>query len=161
MTPKEQLMQYSLTKGYYLKTLQLLKFCKARLKNMSVEKSNTVFNYLLYFRPGNYGLSFLYEFLRKKLARGGHENMFQPWGTLLDDPELPRKILEGMQSLRKHVICETWRETLFKIGHRALYGFNLPNPKKDPSRIRACPKCGQQLTDLWHGLWLCLAIQSF
>lgn len=123
MTPKELLDWYSLPKGHYLKAMQLLTFHKARLKDLSIEKSNTTFDDLLSNGLGRYGVSTLYRSLRKKFTRVSHDNMFQFWGTLLEDPVLPRKILECMQSLRKNVICEAWRETLFKIAHRALYGF--------------------------------------
>lgn len=99
--------------------------------------------------------------MRDILIRARSDKPFRHWQLLLEDPEAAKKILTGFQALRKNIICEQWRETQLRIIHRAIYGFNLPNPTNDPSRITACPKCGLEQLDLWHGLWLCPKIQDY
>lgn len=70
-------------------------------------------------------------------------------------------ILEGWSNVRRHVICERWRESYFKLLHRGIYGFNIPLIPTYPNRITACPKCKAPLTDLWHGVWTCPATQRY
>lgn len=57
MTWRELFARYSLPDRFYFKSMQLLSFCKARLKDLTVVGTATLFDDLLSTRPGEYGVS--------------------------------------------------------------------------------------------------------
>lgn len=56
---QEVIEQYSLPKYCYFKSMQLLTFCRSRLKDFSVEEANPSFDEMASISPGRYGVSAL------------------------------------------------------------------------------------------------------
>lgn len=159
--PREVLRKYSLPQSGYFKIMQMLAFCRGRLKDLSAEEVPNKFDEWLTPKSGQYGVTYLYPSMRDLLTKADAGRSFKYWEALLEDTNITQKILAGFQAIRKNVICKTWRETQFKIIHSAIYGFNLSNPTNNPSRLTACPKCSQSATDMWHVLWSCPYIQTY
>lgn len=161
MTPDELIAQYSLSSNSYYTLMQVISFCKSRLRNPTPECTAHQFDDLLSISPGYYGISRLYCDVNKKLIGPIANSAYRSWEKVFTDPDVVKVIQGGWANIRKHVICETWRDTYFRFIHRAIYGFEFPRTPSNPDRIVACPKCQTPFTDLWHGVWLCPAIQRF
>lgn len=67
----------------------------------------------------DYSISNIYSHLIQHQSWKYCLTPFQKWSHILGDEELPDKILEGYRLVRKLTTSETWRETQFKIIHRA------------------------------------------
>lgn len=63
-TSAEALQKYALPSQCHFKTMQILTFCKARLRDLTEEGGNNKFNECLSIQPGHYGLSVLYRILK-------------------------------------------------------------------------------------------------
>lgn len=102
--------------------------------------------------------------------------------------DLTDLILEGYLKLQKLTIAEHWKETQYKLMHRAystqLYKMenqeqikspekakkHKKNTTKDSTKERVvqpegktakCPKCNHENPTLKHFMWTCQAIQTF
>lgn len=60
---------------------------------------------------------------------------FQSWENTLNTPNYLKVIHEGWSSVRRPVLCESWRETHFRFIHRAIYGFSIPRSGDDLTRL--------------------------
>lgn len=106
----------------------------------------------------DYSITNLYSYLIQHQSAKYHLKPFHKWSGILGDEELSEKILEGYRQVRKLTISETWRETQFKIIHRAYYPFYFT--KDNPSQMK-CPWCSEPRPTLLHRLWDCTAITTF
>lgn len=69
LMPQEMVSRYLLPKSCYFKSIQILTFCRSRLKDLSVEGVKTCFDEVASLLPGSYGISNLYGVLRGKLSK--------------------------------------------------------------------------------------------
>lgn len=105
-----------------------------------------------------YSISTIYSHLIQHQSRKYRLTPFQKWSHLLGDEDLPDKILDGYRLIRKLTISETWRETQFKIIHRAYFPFRFN--KEDPSQA-LCPWCSLPRPTLLHRLWECPVVTNY
>lgn len=56
-------------------------------------------------------------------------------------------------------MSEVWKETLFKIIHRAYSTYFHKTPTKDKTKP-GCPKCAEEKPNLLHCLWTCPTISK-
>lgn len=106
----------------------------------------------------DYSISNIYSHLIQHQTRKYCLKPFQKWAHLLGDNYLPEKILEGYRHIRKFTTSETWRETQFKIIHRAYFPFCFN--KTDPSQAQ-CPWCSTPRPTLLHRLWDCITVATY
>lgn len=148
LSPKQIMDLYNLPITCPFKILQVLSICKSRLRDLSREGAATVFDDRVAMPGKSYGLLNLYWSVRKLFARNSSPAMFKAWENIISTPDYVKVILGGWSSVRKDVLCESWRESHFKLIHKAIYGFNIPRSEDNPTRIIACPKCQAPRTDM-------------
>lgn len=104
LSPNEIMDQYSLPKTSFFTILQILSFCKSRLKDPAREGVANPFNHILSISPGAYGVSRLYHDLKKRLIKTCPETAFRSWEGILGTPGYAKVILEGWSNVRKYII---------------------------------------------------------
>lgn len=80
------------------------------------------------------------------------------WTKEFPDLDLPKKILMGHLKLMKHVMNEAWRETQYKILHKAYIPFLIILDKPDTV---LCTKRDAPKPSLFHKLYECPAVSLF
>lgn len=105
-----------------------------------------------------YPISDIYKSLRSDINTNTAKVLFKNWHKGLPEVYLCDKFLEGYLKLCKCIINETWRETQFKLIHRAFIPFLSSN---SPSHLAAYPQCGSKKPSLFHRFWLCPPISTF
>lgn len=97
--------------------MQILSLCRSRLRDLSKEGVRHAFDDLLKIPPGGYGVSPLYRILKKRFIKTSSTLIVRSWEGMLDGANQVKMILEDWNNVRKHIVCEQWRETHFKFMH--------------------------------------------
>lgn len=84
------------------------------------------------------------------------------WNQDFPKPDMITHLLERYTNIKRIMASKDWRETHYKVLHRAnstvWYPDTTHRNRKTPSR---CPKCQQENFTLIHCFWTCTTIQRF
>lgn len=105
-----------------------------------------------------HSISDIYTPLIAKFSVPLQNTSMSSWTKDLPDLLTVEDIVRGYKITRAIIQCESWRETQFKIMHRAYYPFSTTG---SPDIGPACPWCLSNKPTLLHRFWTCTPIVTF
>lgn len=100
----------------------------------------------------NYSISTTYKLLQINVNSTSSEDLFGKWKEELRTIDSVDNILRGYLKIRKITINKAWRETQFKLIHKAYIPALF---LRSTTHKTTCPQCGQHKLSLAHRLWHC------
>lgn len=109
-----------------------------------------------------HSISAIYPCMQKLFIPTLDKTLLKAWSRDFQDPDIVQKMIEGYRKITKCIISETWRESQYKISHRAHSTYFHPKePQDTKQQTPKCPKCQQDKPTLLHSLWTCPLIQEY
>lgn len=146
--------EFNLPTHHFLQVLQYSDFISKTCPKKNIRFQKSFLDKLL--AKYRHSITDIYHPLNEKFTKPIHKTSIKSW--IADGQANIENILKSYRITRNIIPNESWRETQFKLMHRAYYPFS----SKLPSTTGAsCPWCSLHKPSLLHHLWLCSRINIY
>lgn len=147
--------EMNIPSAHYLICLQIRTHLKSKTKDLAKAFAHTIINKLT---QKTYAIIDIFPSLSRIFYKRAGHRPEKGWKKDFPGENMENNFLKGYYKISRLAINESWRETQFKILHRAYIPFlHIP----DQSKKVKCPKCLMDRPTLQHKLWSCPKVRKF